>query len=285
MKVIKIILKGLFWLLIVALLVAPLGLIYEISRQEMEQYKTPETPRVRDVSIGAAVQARKQDMQERITLSGHFTSSSYAYQELSFRYPDRIRWWVGIRDEVQVGQVLGTYQGEEILSEYAGLISEMNAYNSNNSYLRIQLLTPLEFECNVSDTVLKRLMRCDSLQLEDGIPVTISYISLVKNTDGSNRIRLQFEREEDGFGETVENLEVYTGFVYRQATVLSADCVYQRVKGEEQPWFVREVTEDGYFVQEIEVEVGYSDGNLVCVSGLRENAWYDSGYKAIVEGT
>lgn len=53
---------------------------------------------------------------------------------------------------------------------------------------------------------------------------------------------------------------------------------------EDAPWFVREVDANGSFLQEREVQLGYTDGRLVCISGIDEGSYFDDGYKAIVEG-
>ena len=172
MKIVKKLVSGLFWLLIIALLVAPLGLIYQISADEMEAYQTPETPVLRETSMGEACQAMRIDLRESVRVSGKFVSASYAYMELDQRTPSSIRWL----------------------------------------------------------------------------------------------------------------LAIYTGRVYNGTLVLPEDCVYQKEDQEDAPWYVRQVTEDGFLIGEQEVQVGYSDGEYVCVTGVEEGAWFDSGYKAIAGG-
>ena len=70
MKVIKIISKCIFWVLILALLLSPLALIYELSNREMEQYKMPDPPQFVQTSYGTVVQAERRDMAETESVSG-----------------------------------------------------------------------------------------------------------------------------------------------------------------------------------------------------------------------
>ena len=64
--------------------------------------------------------------------------------------------------------------------------------------------------------------------------------------------------------------------------MLPEDCLYQKIAGEDEPWYVQQVSADGFFIGEMQVEKGYGDGNYCCVSGVGENQYFDSGYKAIV---
>lgn len=283
MKIVKKLVSGLFWLLIIALLVAPLGLIYQISADEMEAYQTPETPVLRETSMGEACQAMRIDLRESVRVSGKFVSASYAYMELDQRTPSSIRWLVTTGDEIQEGQTLGTYKGEPVVSTVTGILEEMNTY-STDAYLRVQLLTPVELSCSVNDRTLSLLKHADALTTEKDEAVTLSYVSLQKNADGTTNIRLSIETDRFIFGQELEKLAIYTGRVYNGTLVLPEDCVYQKEDQEDAPWYVRQVTEDGFLIGEQEVQVGYSDGEYVCVTGVEEGAWFDSGYKAIAGG-
>lgn len=283
MKILKSIFTGAFWLLIVSLLVAPLAIIWQISQREMEEYATPSVPVLRETAVGELVRARRQDVQEYVILSGSFTGVETAYQELSSRQAGSIRWLVSIDDEVQEGQVLGTYKGQEILSLVTGILEEVDTY-STAPYLRFRLFSPVVLECDVTDKVLSMLSRETELSTENGEPVRLVYASRQKNPDGTTRIQLSIDTERFTYGQAVRDMRVMTGMVYRKTLVLPADCVYQKTEGEEEPWYVRQVTEDGIFIGELEVQIAYSNGEQVCVSGVEEGTWYDSGYKAVAGG-
>lgn len=283
MRFIKGLFTCIFWLLIIALMVAPLGLIYEISRAEMDLYQAPEAPVLREVSIGDVVQATRADVAEYVTVSGSFTSDTYVYQELDYWYPSEIRWYVGVGDEVQAGQAMGIYRGTEVVAEATGIVAELNSYSSD-AYVRYQLFTPVEFECRVDDRTLSVLKWSEGLTTAEGETVTLVFASSRKNADGTTNVRLSIESENYTFGQALGELRLMTGRVYYGTMVLPVDCVYQKTPGEEEPWYVRQVSAQGLYMTELEVEIGYSNGDTVCVSGIAEGTFYDSGYKAVVGG-
>lgn len=283
MKLLKVLINWLFWLLILALMTAPLGLIWMISRQEMAQYTAPEAPVLQEVSIGSPATATRQDVAECITVNGQFTSFSWAFQELDQRRPDQIRWLVNVGDEIQEGQVIGTYNGEDVTAEHTGILLDRNSY-SGDAYLRYQLFTPVVLSCRVDDRVLAVLKLSEGLTTEDGETVSLVFSSSQKNADRTTDVRLQIESDRYRFGEELDNLRILTGRVYQNVMVLPSSCVYQKDQGEDQPWYVRQVTENGLFLSELEVKPGYSDGDLICISGISEGGWYDTGYKAVAEG-
>lgn len=283
MKIIKTLLKGCFWVLILCLLIAPLGIIYRISVQEMEAYQAPEAPIIRESAFGDVVQAIRSDVPEYITVTGQFVSHDYGYQELNQRKPDQIRWEVNSGEEIHVGQVLGIYQGNAVLSEVDGILEEINVYG-NDPYLKVKLLTNLELECQVSPSALKALNRAEVLKTVDDAEVRVSFISHLQNADGTTTVRLTMDSAEYIYGMELKNLQLYTGNVYTGSLVLPEKCLYQKEQGEDQPWYVRQVTEDGYYISEVTVQRGYSNGDYVCVTGIDEGTWYDAGYKLVAEG-
>ena len=283
MKIVKWILTASFWILIIALLMAPLGLIWQISQKEMEEYATPEAPVLRETAVGGLAQATRQDVPEYISVSGTFISTEYAYMELNTKQASSIRWVVGIGDEVQEGQVLGTYKDEAILSTVTGILVDMSTYSAT-PYLRFRLFAPVELEARVDDRTLSVLKRSDSLTTEKGEAVTLSFASMQKNADGTTDVRLTIDSEKYTYGQALNELRILTGVVYQKALVLPADCVYQKTAGDDEPWYARLVTADGIFLREVEVGIGYSNGDLICVSGISEGDWFDTGYKAILGG-
>jgi hypothetical protein len=62
---------------------------------------------------------------------------------------------------------------------------------------------------------------------------------------------------------------------------LTDRCVYQ--KGGSQ-WYVRQVTKDGIFIKEVEVEVVYFDGINYYLTGINSGEYFDSGYQIIAGG-
>ncbi len=284
MKIWKGVGKALFWLLILALLATPLALIFQLSAAELAEYEVALPPVIHDAAYGNVIQASRTDMAEYTTISGTFVSSAYAYQELDYRSPNLIRWEAAVGDPIVEGQTIGYYDDEPILAAHTGIIRQVQTY-AENAYLQVQLLEPLELECKVPDRVKSVLSRSkDSLTTEGGAAVQILYQSPIQNSDGTTTLRLAIGGMAGTFGQSLKDEKLYTGHVYQNALVLDVDCVYQKERGEDAPWFVREVDAGGSFLREVEVKLGYSDGRLVCVSGVEEGAYFDDGYKAVVEG-
>ena len=283
MKLLKSILTGAFWLLIAVLLVAPLGLIWQISSNEMAEYAAPEVPMLQETAVGDVVQAIRQDVQEYVIVSGIFTSTEYAYMELNARQASSIRWIVETGDEIQEGQVLGNYKNTEIISTVTGILVELNTYSAS-PYLRVQQFSPVVLETRVDERTLAALKSAEELVTESGEQVTLEFYSMQKNPDGTTDVRLSIDSDKFTYGQELRELRVLTGRVYRKTLVLPAKCIYQKNAGENEPWYARMVTEDGVFLMEMEVQIGYTNGDVVCISGVEEGSWFDSGYKAIVGG-
>ena len=118
---------------------------------------------------------------------------------------------------------------------------------------------------------------------EAGESVRLTYTSNLKSANGDRRIQLTIDSEDYSYGTSV-NLKIYTGLSYPQVLVVHQDCVYQRNPGAENPWYVRTVTPNGEVIGEQKVEIAFTMGNLVCISGVAEGTYCDAGYKDIVGG-
>lgn len=282
MNILKRIAKASFWVLIIALLVSPLGILYEISQREMAEYQVHALPALTQTSIGRVLQVTRQDVQEYFTVSGVFQSSKSAYQLLTIENPGLIRWEVTSGDEIQAGQVMGTYNGENVVAEFSGIIEKINT-GSADPYVKVKLLDKLVLEATVSKSTLAIIKRSMNMTTEAGEPVRLTYTSNLKSAEGDRRIQLTIDSEDYSYGTSV-NLKIYTGLSYPQVLVVHQDCVYQRNPGTENPWYVRTVTKNGEVIGEQQVEISFTMGNLVCISGVSEGTYCDAGYKDIVGG-
>lgn len=274
MKQLRSILTGLCILLMIALLAAPLGFALLLPGEDAlaGQGETP-------VAIGAfradkVSRAILQNVQEYVKVTGVLTSDAYAYQELDYKKPGDIRWTVNVGEEVQAGQVLGTYQGESVLAAENGILVEVNTY-STKPYLRYRLFAPLELSCRVSQGALAQLQDAPSLTTEIGHTAVLSYVSSRRNEDGTTNIRLRINNPFYIYGQTIKDLKLLTGKVYELQMVLPVSCVYQKSSEEDAPWYVRQVTMQGELIGEREVEIGYRNDEIVCVVGVESNTFYD----------
>jgi hypothetical protein len=282
MNIVKRIAKVFFWVLIIALLISPLGILYEISQREMAEYQVHALPALAQTSIGRVLQVTRQDVQEYFTVSGVFQSSESAYQPLTMENPGLIRWEVTSGDEIQAGQVMGTYNGENVVAQFSGIIEKINT-GSADPYVKVKLLDKLVLEATVSKSTLAIIKRSMNMTTEAGESVRLTYTSNLKSANGDRRIQLTIDSEDYSYGTSV-NLKIYTGLSYPQVLVVHQDCVYQRNPGSDNPWYVRTVTKNGEVIGEQKVEIAFTMGNMVCISGVAEGTYCDAGYKDIVGG-
>ena len=282
MKALKLLGKTVFWILILGILLCPVYLIFQLSGAEMAEYETPPPPVILDSAYGEVKPAYRGDLEEFVTVSGSYVCKEYAYMELNYRDPSMIRWEVSEGDVIFQDQVLGYYKGDPVISTVTGVISQIQAYGTE-AHIQVKLLAPTVLECRVDDAVLRSLLRSEGLRTEDGSVVVLTYASPIKNSDGTTTITLTTGTE-DTYGSSVQDLILYTGRVYTGVLMLDMDCVYQKEPGEGQPWYVRRVSADGIYQDEVEVELGYSSGDIVCVTGVNEGDWFDSGYKQVLAG-
>lgn len=283
MKIIKKLLQGLFWLVLLALLVAPLGLIWKISGEEMKAYEPPVPPTLKQTAYGELMQAHRWDVADYLTVSGTWVSDELVYQELDCWNPWIIRWRVEPGAEIQEGQILGTYMDKDVVAKHSGILLEINASSGENAYLCIQDLEADALECRMDKDTLGKLKNARELRTEEGNAVSLAFASRVPDGNGAYTVRLNVEGTAHILGETEKNLVLLTGQVYRDALVLDARCVYQKQPGASEPWYARKVQADGTLLGEVEIKIGFRIGNLVCVSGVSEGEWFDSGYQAVVQ--
>ena len=119
------------------------------------------------------------------------------------------------------------------------------------------------------------------LKTADGDAVSIQYVSVIPNAAGQLRVLLSIDTDYYYYGEVLQALELKTGYEYLSALVLPKNALYQKVAGEDEPWYVYKVRADGEAIGEIEVTIGYNNGAYVCVSGIQAGEYFDTGYGAI----
>lgn len=280
MRIVKRILTVLFCIILIAVLIAPVGILYYISEEEQAQYQPDSIPTVEEMAYGDIVDIRRRDMSETITLSGTVVSVSEFFVELKVKDPSNLRFMVSVGDVLHPGDLIAYNGDKEILSEAYGMIREISL--GSDSYLRMASLEDLALECYVKQSQRKTLLR-SSLELRDEDGASLSFLSAdeVYSNGNTTKVLLRYDKEDLCYGQTFEDLTLTTGRVYSDALVVEERCVYQKAGSE--GYYLRIVDEEGKFVSESEVKLGYSDGTYVCVSGVDEGMFCDSGYKAFAE--
>ncbi len=284
MKIFNRVLRGLFWVLILALLLLPLVLLYRISNQEMQFYARPTIPVMEESATGRISQVTRMDLQEYVLVSGQFVPEESLYIPLEVKRPDLIRWEVQVGDEIQEGQLLGTCQGKELRAECDGVVQEIKSYSSEDAYIKVQLISPLVLECKVDRATMNLLKLPYDMTMGDGAAVKLTYAAQIMNPDGTYTVRLSVDSEEYIYGQSLKDCTIFTGRTYPQVLVVDKDCVYQKTTGEDAPWYVRMVSAEGAVIGETEVKIGYASGSVVSITGVPEGSYCDAGYRLIVQG-
>lgn len=282
MKILKSFGKVVAVLMLIASLAVPIALIYGISLQEMEEYQTPVQGEYTPSAYGTGEAVIRMDITESIEVSGNFISTSYVFQELKYEEVGKIRWLVHTGDIVEAGQTLGLYNGKPVVAEVTGIIESMSL-SYGDAYIQYTTMDGLALECRVTDKILS-ILEGGGLTNEAGDAVTLTYTSPLKNTDGTTTVRLNLEGTTGYIGQSVSSMKLYTGRVFYDSLVISENCVYQKDAGDSYPWYVRRISAAGYFIDEVEVTLGYSDGKMVCVTGVSEGDLCDNGYKSVISG-
>ena len=281
MKILKPILTGLFWLLILALLVAPIGLIVQISREEMQEFATPDPPVLQEMAIGSIYQSVSDSVSESFKVSGTFVSGAEGYMELDYETVKDARWNVSVGSEIQEGMVIGTVNGEDILATMDGIIQQMHI-SQGDCFIKLELFTPVVLQSRVDKATLSILRNSRKLTVgAEGAKVSLAFASRKQNSDGTFDVLIAIDSDEYTYGQVVSGLHIRTGRSFDNVVRLTDRCVYQ--KGGSQ-WYVRQVTKDGVFMKEVEVEVVYYDGLNYYLTGINSGEYFDSGYQIIAGG-
>ena len=270
-------------LLFVALIVAPVGALYYISVLEQAQYLPQEEQiMLEELAYGSICQIMRMDMSERITLSGTVVSTKVIYEELEMENVSRLRLLISSGQVLQVGDLIGYLDGQEVRATKTGIIRSIN--RGSNAYIELWSLDDLAIECYVDDVQLKILKR-GSLDLTDGDgnQYTVSKIDEIRVGSDLTRVLLTSETAQLIYGKKMESTSFNTGRVYPDCLVVPTNCVYSYNGG--QTYYVRLVDKDGVVLGEQEVEVGFSMNGYICITdGAEDGQLCDSGYKAIAEG-
>ena len=280
MYIFKKVLTKAFYFVLVCLLLMPVGLLYIISRNEQLQYQAETVPVVEELAYGDVVPIVRRDITETITISGTIVSASVFFAELNVSDPYNLRFLVAIGDVLHPGDVIAYDGSRKILSDCRGVIREIDLGTA--PYLRMDSLDDFALECYVNSTQ-RAILERESLKLtdENGSRLTVLKVDDICTDENLTRVLIKYDTDGLRYGQTFSELTLTTGKVYTQALVVNAECVYRKAGSDS--YFLRTVTQDGHFLSEAEVQIGYTDGTYICISGVEEGSFCDSGYKTLVE--
>ena len=257
------------WLLAV-ISVLPLGALWRNQTQTAEQRKTI-TPILHERAKPTATRVMLQNVIESVRIKGTFVPGEGAYQELDPKEARDIRWIVQAGEQILSGQVLGYYKGKALRAEYTGILKELDTY-SDRPYLYYTVIEEPHLQCFVTPEQARKLREAPQIYTET-LGLQLLSVSDIRRSDGTVKVLFAVPGSVRTVGDTLE-LTVYTGVELKYQMVLPVSCIYQKTEGEDQPWYVYQVTQQGEPVGEIEVELGYTDGQIVCINQLEMATYY-----------
>ena len=279
----KKILNAVFAILLIVVLLLPVGALLYISEQEQAQYTASEQHSIEleEFSYGTPSPIMLMDVTEKINLSGSVISTRILYEELELENISELRLVISSGTVLVKGDLIGYYQGREVLATRTGVIKSI--HTGSDAYIELWSLDDLAIECYVTPSQLKILQR-GSLDLtdNDGNHYAVSHVDSISIGSDKTRVLLISETANLIYGKTMGNFALNTGRVYTGSIVVASNCIYSYDGGVTN--YVRLVTSEGEVLGEAQVEVGVTVGSHTCVTGVEEGQYCDSAYKSVVEG-
>lgn len=275
--------KLLLALLFAVLLALPVVGLFVISEYEQLQYQPAGDVELLDYAYGDICQVMRTDIEQRLLVSGTVVSTDVTFIELGqYAHPDKIRFTIEYGQMINVDDVIGYYNGNPVTATQSGIVKSISL--GEDSYIMLQSTEKLALKVPCFDETLLSALSADGLRLtsEDGLEFVVSKIDTVQDSAGAVNVYLTCENASLVYGKEYEDYALKNGRVFQQALAVDARCVYSYAGSLKT--YVRVVDYDGVFISEVEVTTGYTDGTLICVSGVDEGALCDAGYKQAVEG-
>lgn len=277
MNIKKLLLKLCIGLFFTVMLILPLVMMFKLSEQEMSKYNVNTTFDFKEAAYGDPKCVTREDVKLYYTVSGTVTSNTYKYIKFAEEENAEIMTAVSVGDEVFNGEVVAHIGNKEIKSDCNGIVEDIAL--GAGGYIKIRSFDNLQLTCLSDIETVNKIKNCKTLQLEDGRKVKVDSVS---NIIENNQVKIVFSIDNIDYlyGQEIQDLKLYTGKVYTDVLIVDKDCVYQKQKNG--PYFVREVDENGYFLKETEVEIGFETEDVVSVLNIKEGTFCDSGYKDLV---
>ncbi len=266
-------------LLMLAMLAFPLGVLFYLSSLEQAKYQPQsESFTLKEMAYGTPKEVYSGDLYEQITLSGTVVSTRILYEELELEDPYALRLQVQAGQVLHEGDVIGYCNGKAVPAKTAGVLRSVNL--GSQPYLELEDLGSLAILCRV-DEAQRKVLRRSSLELTDAKGNHYRLEKLEDSTADMTAL-LTSQDAELRYGAELAELQLNTGRVYQNVLMVDRDCVFSTDGG--QTYYVREVTREGYVLENRQVEPGYTLGDIVCISGVKAGIFCDSGYRAVAEG-
>lgn len=265
-----------------ALLAAPVGALYLISKQEIMLLEEKDILEIQELSYGEPKKLFYGSIGESITVNGTVISREQIFMDIPGYNLDKMRLIVNSGDYIASGWVIGYLNKEEVIADKSGVIREINL--SYPAYFLLDSVECCALECYIPAETVRRLSVGDQLSDCGGTVYEVLQIDPVGNANGV-RALLEAKNGSLTYGVSMNELSLQPDRRIDGVLLAPKECVYSYPNSDQK--YIRVVDADGVFQRELEVKTLYSDDSFVSVSGddIVEGLYCDSGYKAIVEGS
>lgn len=254
--------KSILFIVILLLYICPIVCIVFISQKEKNEYREDEVI-LTEKAYGEVHQVERSDVEDNIVVDAIGNS----YELVNIMENEECSWLVYEGEEIFKDQVIGYRNEKEIVSKYNGIIKDIQ-----DNYVLIIHLKHIKYETEVLTTQVDYFKQ--NLVDENGNKVKDITISN-QIIDGKVKVSFTIEKRTVAYGEKIEGLTLYTGKEYKNVLVLNKSCIYE---GEDGQNYVRILDKEGNYQTEQAVNIGYENGECVCVDGLDEGTYCDGGY-------
>ena len=250
----------------IVLYLIPIITIVFVSNEEMKQYQMKQIEFV-DTAYGEVFQVEQKNIRENIMINAVAASNDIA---VIHGEGDDTVWIVNEGEEVKKDQVIGYRKSEPIKGQMNGIVKEITS-----NYILLNTYRDIVWETEVLEKNLHYFKR----QLYDKYKnkVQVCFISN-RIVEGKATVKFQLKNVKGKCGQQLKKIKLYTNKEFRNVLTINKKCVVNR----DGNYYVRIVDEQGIFQYEQQVNVGFENDDIICVTGIEEGTFCDGGFAGYI---
>lgn len=255
---------------ILLLFLAPIIILYKLSRSEKKSYIQDTYYEYKEAAYGEPIRVTRADIEYYVTTDGVISSSEYITIDIKDIESDNILVQPG--NEIYKDKEITT--GQKIIKAPCnGIVESVDTGNR----IRVLSFDKLQLVTNIPIDKLNYIKESKSLSFNENEKLTVREIS---NIAQGNKVKVVFDIDSKSYmyGEELPDIKIYTDKVYSEVLVVNKNCVYKKGNS----YYVRVLDENGYYINEQEVKVSLETEEYMAISGVEEGTICDSGYKAFI---
>lgn len=259
----------LIFLICILVYCIPLGAVIVISNSEIKKYDEDVDFDMAITAYGGIEQVMKMDIREYYPVDVQVTS----IEEFAITCSSEASISCEIGEEIHKNQILANDKGNIIKADFNGYISNID-YNENQTIIKYNDFNKLVYEAYVDEDKFADF-NANKFFNDDGKKITVIEKSNMIE-EGKFKVWMTIPDKGAVYGKTIEDYELYIGTIYKNALVVAKDCVYSV----DDKHYIRTVDENGLFLRDVEVNVGFENNEFICINGdgIEEGVCCDSGY-------